>query len=259
MNTGSILLASSRAREREELRAALEFEGHRVTEVVTAHHTIPEASSGRHDVLLLDSGMEGVACYELCRAIRPRSDLGIIIIDGNAQQSSIDALNAGADDYVPGPFVLAELLARVRAILRRLTRSRGPAAEILLHDRAIDLNAHRIRGPIDRVVHLTPKESLVLECLVAHANKPLAHHNLAQAVWQRDGQGEVEFLRIVIKQLRRKLEPDPSRPRYIVTERSIGYRFQLQPAAKHSGRWRPINSPLRPTPKDRIDSQAMAQ
>jgi two-component system KDP operon response regulator KdpE len=258
MTTGRILVASSQAEERRELQAALEFEGHQVAEVETAHETISEAGSGRHDVLLLDSGMEGAACYELCRAIRPRSDLGIIIINGNAPQSPIDALNSGADDYLPGPFVLAELLARVRAILRRVPRSGRPSEQILLHDRAIDLNAHRIRGPIGQVVHLTPKESLVLECLVAHANKPLAHQNLTQAGWQRDGQGEVEFLRIVIKQLRRKLEPDPSRPRYIVTERAFGYRFQLQPAATHSTR-RPLKSPRYPAPKDRIDTPAMVR
>ena len=252
-------MASEGAKERSEWRAALEFEGHQVDEVETALGVVPAACSGWHDVLLLDSGIRGVESYELCRAIRSHSELGIVVINGDSTQSPIDALNAGADDYVPGPLVLPELLARIRAILRRLPRSLQ-ARQILLQDRAIDLNAHQIRGPVDQVVHLTPKECSVLEFLIAHANQPLAHHNLAQAVWERDGQGEIEFVRIVIQQLRRKLEPDPCRPRYIVTERAFGYRFQLHPAGANSAaRPRGVKSRRCSLPADRSDTPATAQ
>ena len=221
-----ILVASNTLVGRLGLRTALEFEGHQVSDTHSAGQTELETCSGLFDVLILDGCLEGTPPHELCRAIRLKSDLGIIVLNrDDTGQARIDALNAGADDYVPAPFVLAELLARVRAILRRVTRSSKQGRQIVLQDRAIDLRSHKIKGPGGRVVHLTPKEFLVLQHLVAHAGKPLTHQRLAQSVWQRDGRGEVEYVRIVIKQLRRKLEPDPGNPRYIRTERSIGYRF----------------------------------
>jgi len=167
--------------------------------------------------------------------VRPQSALGIIVLDhDDAAQAPIDVLNAGADDYVSAPLVWGELLARVRAILRRVRRFGGEPRQIMLEDRAIDLKAHKIKRPNGLVIHLTPKEFLVLRYLVAHANQALTHQRLAQTVWQRDGRGDVEYLRIVIKQLRRKLEPDPVNPRYIRTERSVGYRFQMPPAGQRS-------------------------
>jgi two-component system KDP operon response regulator KdpE len=228
MKTCRILVASSGLEMRKELRSALEFEGHLVVEAVTACQTIEETSSGLHDVLLLDSALDGSGPYELCRAIRPKSDLGIILLSrDHSAQGRIDALNAGADDYVPDRFVFAELLARVRAILRRVTLSAGNRPRIVLGDRAIDFQSHQIQGPGGRIAHLTPKECLVLQHLVSHANKTLTPQSLAQTVWQRDGSGQIEYVRIVVKQLRRKLEPDPENPRYILTQRSVGYQFQM--------------------------------
>jgi two-component system KDP operon response regulator KdpE len=234
MNTSRILVASSNSDRRGELRAALEFEGHDVSEAATGAETIEEASSGRHDALVLDtrgdSDIDWVTPHELCREIRQTSDLGIIVVDRDErEQGPIDVLNAGADDYVTAPFVLAELQARVRAILRRVPRAIEKSHEVVLQDRAIDLRSHKIKGPGDRVIHLTPKEFLVLKQLVSNANKPLTHQSLAQSVWQRDAGSEFEYVRIVIKQLRRKLEPDPDNPRYIRTERAVGYRFDLAP------------------------------
>lgn len=234
VKAGRILVASSSAQARKDLRIALELEGHQVAEAETVDQTLQETCSGRYHVLLLDSGMEGIKPYELCRGIRMKSGLGMIVLAAeDTKQGRIDALNAGADDYVSSPFVLAELLARVRAILRRVIRSGEEERQIVLQDRAIDLKSHKVKGPGGRVVPLTPKEFLVLQHLVAHADKPLTHQSLAQSVWQRDAAGEVEYLRIVIKQLRRKLEPDPGNPRYIRTERSVGYRFHM-PAAGQS-------------------------
>jgi len=228
MKTGRILVASSGAERRRELRSALEFEGHLVVEAETASQTIEATSSGLHDVLLLDSALDGVGPYELCRSIRPKSDLGIILLcRDHSGQGRIDALNAGADDYVPDRFVFAELLARVRAILRRVTVPAGNRPRIVLEDRSIDFQSHEIHGPGGRIAHLTPKECLVLKYLVSHANKPLTPQSLAQTVWQRDGSGQLEYVRIVVKQLRRKLEPDPNNPRYILTQRSAGYQFQM--------------------------------
>ena len=227
MNTCRILVASGHANKRGELRTALELEGYDVAEAATAAHTVQKARAGQHDVLVTDSIVDGVPAHELCRAIRPVSKLGIIVWGGEPGTMAIDALNAGADDYVSAPLVLAELLARVRALLRRVTPSGQGPRQIVLQDRAIDLRSHKVRGPGSRVAHLTPKEFLVLQHLVAHADKPLTHQRLAQSVWQRDGGGEVEYMRIVIKQLRRKLEPDPDHPQYIRTERAVGYRFHM--------------------------------
>ena len=227
MKPGRVLVASSGVELRKELRIALEFEGHLVVEAETASQTIEETFSGGHDVLILDAALDRVGPCELCRAIRPKSDLGIIMVSqDDSGQSRIDALNAGADDYVPDRVVLAELLARVRAILRRVMRS-SERHLVRLHDRAIDFQSHEIKGPDGRVAHLTPKECLVLRHLVTNANRPLTPRRLAQTVWQRDGSGQLEYVRIVVKQLRRKVEPDPDNPRYILTQRSVGYQFQM--------------------------------
>jgi two-component system KDP operon response regulator KdpE len=230
MNPARILVAGSAERGRQELRTALEFECHEAGEAQTADQAIEEASSGRYDLVIVHSGLEGFELYDLCQSIRSKSNLGIIVLGGDvAASDSIGALNAGADDYIPAPLVLAELLARVRAILRRTMRSGEQGAPILLQDREIDLKSHRVKGPGGREIHLTPKECLVLKHLLANANKLLTHQSLAQSVWQRDARGEIEYVRIVIKQLRRKLEPDPNHPRYIRTERAAGYWFDMSP------------------------------
>jgi two-component system, OmpR family, KDP operon response regulator KdpE len=230
MNPARILVAGSAAHERKDLRAALESERHEAVEVQTADQALQEASSGRYDLLIVHSGLEGFGLYDLCQSIRSKSNLGIIVLGGNSGESdSIGALNAGADDYIPAPLVLAELLARVRAILRRTMQSGEQGVPIILQDREIDLNSHRVKGPGDQEIHLTPKECLVLKHLVANANKLLTHQSLAQTVWQRDARGEIEYVRIVIRQLRRKLEPDPNHPRYIRTERAAGYWFDMPP------------------------------
>jgi len=225
---GRIIVSHRDPQERKELRVALEVEGHQVAEAETADQTLQETCSGPHHVLILDSRFEGIEPCELCRTIRLKSDLGIIVVAGDDTiQGRIDALNAGADDYLRSPFVQQELLARVRAVLRRVTPSDDAGRQILLQDRAIDLKSYKIRGPGSRVSHLTPNEFLVLQCLVTHANQVFKHNTLAQTVWRRDGEGDVEYMRIVIRQLRRKLEPDPDNPRYILTERSVGYRFHI--------------------------------
>jgi two-component system, OmpR family, KDP operon response regulator KdpE len=227
MVSGSrIIVASSVPERREELRRALEADGHDVTETLTASETIREACSDVHDLLLMDSVVDGVPAHALCRAIRPESNLGIIVLGGEAAATPVDALNAGADDFVSSPFVMPEVAARVRAILRRVAPRRSPK-QIVLEDRVVDLEARRIRGPGNRVSRLTPKEFLVLNSLIAHANRARTYQNLAQTIWRDVGHGEVECMRTVVNRLRRKLEPDPVHPRYLLTERSIGYQFRL--------------------------------
>jgi len=201
---GRIIVASHQQQMRTDIRAALDSEGHEVVEAATGVQAIEEACSGWHTVLILDSA-----------------------ISDDDRQYRIDALNAGADDYIPARFAMAELQARVRAVLRRVANPPAMSRHIRLEDRTIDLGARKVRGPHDRVTSLTPREFDVLEQLVSRPGKSLTHHALTQAVWQRDARGEIEYLRVVIQQLRRKLELEPDRPRYIVTERGVGYVFHM--------------------------------
>ncbi len=229
MNANRILVASTAALRRLQIKAGLEFEGYEVSETETAVETIQRACFEPHDLLIMDSILDGIDAHRLCRTIRPQSNVSIIVLDdGSAARcgiTAIDALNAGADEYLSAACASAELAARVRAMLRRVVRR--DETEIVLQDRAIDWNSHKIKGPGGRISHLTPKEYLVLQHLVTNANKPLTPQRLAQTVWQRDGSGQLEYVRIVVKQLRRKLEPDPDHPRYILTQRSVGYQFQM--------------------------------
>lgn len=222
---GHIVLASDNSETRQEVRSTLEREGHHITQSETASEAVAHACSGQQDVVIMDAVLRGVPAYALCRDIRAKSELGIIVLNEDEGTSAIDALNAGADEHIAAPIIMPELAARVRALLRRV--SRPGVRHIVLDDRTIDLEARKINGPQGRVSSLTPREFQVLHCLVTYPNKPRTHQGLAQMVWQRDGSGEVEYMRIVVKQLRRKLEPDPDNPRYILTERTIGYRFQM--------------------------------
>ena len=222
-----IIVAGSSNPRLTQLRTMLEADGHHVFATGNPAQIIQETTGGLHDVLILDASVEGVCEYDLCRTIRPRSDLGIILlIRDNDGQAKIEALEAGADDYLPAPFAPAEFLARVRALLRRVTHTGTRKPKLVLSDRLVDLQSHQVIGPSGRIAHLTPKEFNVLHYLMAHANKPVSHQMLSNAVWQRDGCGDFEYLRVVIGQLRRKLEANPENPRHIVTDRASGYRFQ---------------------------------
>jgi len=234
---GRILIVDGDPCRRSGLRSAMESEGHLVAEVVDTDNLPERCRSGEWDLLIMDIGAEGCA---RCRLIRGMSEVGILVLmrDGSSQ-SRIDVLNAGADDYLCESFVSAELHARVRAILRRIGSRGETQRQVLLEDRAIDLGSHKIKGPGNRSTHLTPKEYLVLKCLMARADEPVHHRDLAQTLGQRDGSGDIENVRTLIGQLRRKIEPDYNSPRYILTERLVGYRFAAA--------------------ADKSDSQAMAR
>ena len=240
-----IVVASSDDARRRDLRTALESELHRVSEAASGEEAEEAVRFEYADLLILDANLEGCDLFGFCRGLRQESDLGIItLISAGSDQCRIDALNAGADDYLPEHYEFGELLARVRAILRRVRRPDEPHEHIFLDDRAIDLRAHKVQGPGSQIANLTPKEFLVLKCLVTRGGDAVTNRQLAQRVWQRDGTGDVEYVRVVIGQLRRKLEPDHNRPKYILTERAVGYRFRV---------------PLPPAHQYRSDSQAMAQ
>jgi two-component system KDP operon response regulator KdpE len=174
--------------------------------------------------------MPGMGGLEACRAIREHSDIGIIMLTVRKDESDrIEALDASADDYVTKPFSMPELLARIRANLRRMPLSsrQGPAV-VTLDEISVDLGSHHVsvRG---QDVRLTPKQFEVLQYLIANANVVIPHARILQAIWGPDYGNEVEYLHVVVNQLRKKIEPDPSKPRYILTEPWFGYRFRMPP------------------------------
>src|SRR5260370_5067977 len=185
------------------------------------------------DLILLDVNMPGMGGIEACREIRRTSDAPVIMLTiRNAERDKVGALDAGADDYVVKRFGIEELLARIRAALRRFSPADAIPA-FVSKDLTIDFESRlvSVRG---RAVHLTPKEYDVLKYLVGNQGKPLTHRRLLQAVWGPDYGNETENLRVVINQLRKKIEADPARPKYILTEPWVGYRFQAPSTNAHN-------------------------
>lgn len=225
MSAANILVVDDEPQIRRVMRATLSSQGYVITEAKTGEEALEMMRKERPDLILLDVNMPGMGGLEACREIRRASDAPIIMLTiRNAERDKVAALDAGADDYVVKPFGIEELLARIRAALRRFS----PADAIppfVSKDLTIDFESRlvNVRG---RAVHLTPKEYDVLKYLVGNQGKPLTHRRLLQAVWGPDYGNETENLRVVINQLRKKIEADPARPKYILTEPWVGYRFQ---------------------------------
>ncbi len=225
MNAANILVVDDEPQIRRVLRSTLSTQGYVITEAKTGEEALESLRKERPDLVLLDMNMPGIGGVETCREIRRASDAPIIMLTvRNAERDKVAALDAGADDYVVKPFGIEELLARIRAALRRYAPG-DALPPFVSKDLAIDFEARQVTVR-DHDVHLTPKEFEVLKHLVANQGKPLTHRRLLQAVWGPDYGEETESLRVVINQLRKKLEADPARPKYIVTEPWVGYRFQ---------------------------------
>jgi two-component system KDP operon response regulator KdpE len=180
---------------------------------------------------LLDINMPGMGGLAACRAIRADQNVAIIMLTvHNTESTKVDALDAGADDYVTKPFSTPELLARIRAALRRVPTAQPSPGRIRVGDLTIDFAARTVtRGT--ETNHLTPKELDLLRFLAQHANEAVPHRQLLQAVWGPDYGDQVEYLRVFVKSLRKKIERDPEHPEYISTEPRIGYRFKGNPEA----------------------------
>jgi two-component system KDP operon response regulator KdpE len=180
------------------------------------------------DLVLLDINMPGLTGIDVCRKIRSGSaEIGIIMVTvREAEEDKVRALDAGADDFITKPFMLREMVARIRAVLRRLSKPAG-AAERILHAGPLELDLERRLVAKDGVeIHLSPKEFDLLAYLFEHQGAPVLHSKLLHAVWGPEYGGELEYLRSYIKMLRRKIEDDPARPQFILTEPWVGYRFQ---------------------------------
>ena len=225
MNSANILVVDDEPQIRRVLRSTLTTQGYVITEAKTGEEALESLRKERPDLVLLDMNMPGMGGAETCREIRRALDAPIIMLTvRNAERDKVAALDAGADDYVVKPFGIEELLARVRAALRRYAPG-DALPPFVSKDLTINFEARQVTVR-DRDVHLTPKEYDVLKHLVANQGKPLTHRRLLQAVWGPDYGEETESLRVVINQLRKKLEIDPARPKYIITEPWVGYRFQ---------------------------------
>ena len=237
MNAATILVVDDEPQIRRVMRATLSAQGYVILEAKSGEEALELMRKERPDLILLDVNMPGVGGLEACREIRRSFDAPIIMLTvRNAERDKVAALDAGADDYVVKPFGIEELLARIRAALRRYAAT-DTLPPFTTKDVTIDFEARQVmvRG---RDVHLTPKEYEVLKHLVANQGKPLTHRRLLQSVWGPDYGEETENLRVVINQLRKKIEVDPAHPKFILTEPWIGYRFQVPraSAAKSSGR-----------------------
>src|SRR5580700_12099290 len=208
------------------MKATLVGHGYEVTEARTGEEALEGLSGEMPNLVLLDMNMPGIGGLETCRAIRAGSDIPVIILSvRNSEKDKVAALDAGADDYVTKPFSIEELLARIRAALRRsLTGPEGSPRAIASEDLEIDFETRRVRAN-GKDVRLTPKEFEVLRYLVAHAGKPVAHRELLQAVWGPDYGDEPEYLRVFINQVRKKIEANPAKPKYVVTVPWVGYQF----------------------------------
>ncbi len=226
MNTATILVVDDEPQLRRAMKATLTDLGYSVMEARTGEEALQKLRVETPDLILLDLNMPGIGGLETCRAIRETSELPIIVLSvRNTERDKVQALDAGADDYVTKPFGIQELLARIRAAMRRVPSSGDSEEKLSLGgELEIDFAARRVtlNGQSSR---LTPKEFDLLKFLADHANKPIAHRKLLQTVWGPDYGDEVEYLRVVVNQLRKKIEPLPSKPKYLLTEPWVGYRF----------------------------------
>ncbi|HZT02456.1 MAG TPA: response regulator [Steroidobacteraceae bacterium] len=218
---------------RNVLKALLESERFRLAEASTAARAEIEARAGKPDLLLVDLGLPDGDGVTVIRHVREWSPVPIIVLSARtAEDQKIAALDAGADDYVTKPFSTPELLARVRAALRRVTRGSDVGHVLKFGHIQVDVARRLARGP-DGEVHLTPLEYRLLECLARHAGLIVTQGQLLQEVWGPNHLGDSRGLRVCVKNLRSKIEADPHRPRYLVTDPGLGYRLRPDDAIEN--------------------------
>ena len=220
-----ILVVDDEAPIRRALATNLQARDYDVDLAATGEQALELAARHHPDVVILDLGLPGIGGLEVIRGLRGWSSVPIIILSARGTEADkVAALDAGADDYVAKPFGMNELLARLRAALRRSTPSEE-AAVVVTPDFQVDLAAKRVVGGDGGAIRLTPTEWQLLEVLVRNAGKLVAPRQILQEVWGPGYGEESNYLRVHMAHLRRKLEPDPSRPRYFITEPGMGYRF----------------------------------
>jgi two-component system KDP operon response regulator KdpE len=221
-----VLVVDDEAPIRRLLRAALSSHGYKVFEATTSREALVHVLDDRPDLIILDLGLPDGDGVEVTRRVREWSQTPIIILSvREAESEKVAALDAGADDYLTKPFGLNELLARMRVVMRR--QFTGTDEPVLRSgDLTVDL-ARRIAAIGETVVSLTPTEYSLLRALATHAGRVLTHRQLLREVWGMGYEGELHMLRVNLSNLRRKIEPDPTRPTYIQTEPGVGYQLRM--------------------------------
>jgi len=221
-----IVLIEDEPQIRRFLRATLVSQGYRLFEAATGADGLVEAATRQADVVIVDLGLPDMDGLEVIRRLREWATVPIIVLSARGQErDKVTALDAGADDYVSKPFSAGELLARIRVALRHAAGAvREDEARFTVGDLQVDL-AHRRVFATGKEVHLTPIEYKLLTTLVRHAGKVLTHRQLLKEVWGPSHSEEAHYLRVYMAQLRRKLEANPARPRYLLTEPGVGYRL----------------------------------
>jgi len=223
----NILVVDDESQITRVLKTTLSTQGYSTRTASDGDEALQVMRDWSPDLLITDLRMPNMDGLELCRRVRAKSQLPIIVLSVKGEERiKVEALDAGADDYVTKPFNINELLARVRAALRRAAIKDEPETQLIdIGDFHIDLQTREVRVK-DREVHLTPKEFDLLVYLARHPNKVIAHRALLSAVWGENSVGQPEYLRVFVGHLRKKLEADEGSPRYIVTEPWVGYYFE---------------------------------
>jgi two-component system, OmpR family, KDP operon response regulator KdpE len=225
---GKVLIVDDDASIRRALHTTLSALGFEIEEASSGEQAVSFVRTERYDAALLDINMPGMGGIAACRTLRRLAEglpIVMLTVRDNADDK-IDALDAGADDYITKPFHVGELTARVRSAVRRSRLAQGESEMVISVGEIVLDRERRLVRKSGAIVHLTPKEFDLLYCLMSHAGKPLTHARLLTSVWGTEYGNEVEYLRTFVRQLRLKLEDDPASPEYILTDSYIGYRFK---------------------------------
>ncbi len=221
----TILVVEDEPEIRQFLRTSLKAEGYRVVESPNGRRGSLDAGMHKPDLAIVDLGLPDFDGIEVIRRIREWSPMPIIVLSARIQErSKIDALDTGADDYITKPFGVGELLARVRVALRHAVQPENGQRTLNLGLTSVDLEKRRATKG-DEEIHLTAIEFRLLACLAKHLDMVVTHRQLLQEVWGPTHVEDTHYLRVYMKQLREKLEPDPVRPKYLRTETGVGYRL----------------------------------
>jgi two-component system KDP operon response regulator KdpE len=224
--SGNLLIVDDERSIRLSLRTILANLGYAIVEAARGEEALALVRTAQFDAVLLDISMPGIDGVEVCRLMRktvPRLPIIMLTVNGS-EDRKVEALDAGADDYITKPFQLRELTARLRAAVRRNRAPDETASPILIGEVLLDPARHLVEKQ-GRAVHLTPKQFELLHYLMIHAGRPIPHAKLLKSVWGPEYGNELEYLRTFIRQIRMKIEDDPAHPKYLLTDSHIGYRF----------------------------------
>jgi two-component system, OmpR family, KDP operon response regulator KdpE len=223
----TVLIVDDERSIRVSLRTILTGLDFVIVEAARGEEALSLVRTAQFDIVLLDINMPGIGGIEVCRSLRrsfPKLPIIMLTVQGS-EDRKVEALDAGADDYITKPFQLRELIARIRAAVRRNKLPDEEGAVLIVGDVSLDAARHLVQKK-GRMVHLTPKQFELLHFLMANAGRPVPHGKLLRSVWGPEYGNELEYLRTFVRQVRMKIEDDPANPKYLLTESHIGYRFR---------------------------------